>query len=63
MAPTYRVDVTRDGKWWMIHVPDLDAVTQALSASEVPTQARDLIATVLDIEPADVSIDVHNLDD
>lgn len=26
---TYEVEVNRDGRWYMIHIPELDGLTQA----------------------------------
>lgn len=26
--PTYNYTVTRDGRWWMIHVPAIDQLTR-----------------------------------
>lgn len=66
----YRVNVTRDGRWWMITVPELhgykgaDGVinlseaTQARRLSEVPGQARDFICTVTDKAPSEVGLDI-----
>ncbi len=45
----YAVTVTREGKWWMIAVPELDGLTQARRLSEVETMARSLIAVTLDV--------------
>ena len=25
----YKIEVTRDGRWWMIHIPDVGGLTQA----------------------------------
>lgn len=67
---TYRVNVTRDGRWWMITVPELDGyrtprgtinvsdTTQARRLADVPTEARDFICTVTDSAPSEVGIDV-----
>lgn len=67
---TYRVNVTRDGRWWMIHVPELSGhkcadgtinltdTTQARRFSEVPGQARDFICTVTDKAPSEVGMDI-----
>lgn len=67
---TYRVTVTRDDRWWMITVPELDGytgvdgainvgtVTQARRLSDVPTEARDLICTVTDTAPSEVALDI-----
>ncbi|MGF2943838.1 HicB family toxin-antitoxin system [Mycobacterium sp. Lab-001] len=67
---TYRVNATRDGKWWMITVPELrryvtsdgainlSDTTQARRLSEVPNQARDFICTVIDKAPSEVGLDI-----
>ncbi|NQX37109.1 hypothetical protein [Herbiconiux sp. VKM Ac-2851] len=39
----------QDRTWWMIEVPELGTITQALNRSEVASQARDLIAVWLGI--------------
>jgi hypothetical protein len=41
---SYDVEVTHDGRWWMIRVPEIDQVAQARHAGEVEVMARDLIA-------------------
>lgn len=55
----YKVDVTRDGKWWMIAIPELDGyvtpdgsvnvggLTQACSRDEVEAMAREYISLVV----------------
>ena len=55
---TYKVEVERDGKWWMIHVPDIDGLTQARRLSEVEEMARSLIAISTDTRLEDVAVDV-----
>lgn len=42
----YKIEVTRDGRWWMIHIPDVGGLTQARRLSEVDYMARDYIALV-----------------
>nr|WP_181715718.1 HicB family toxin-antitoxin system [Cryobacterium sp.]QJS06164.1 antitoxin HicB [Cryobacterium sp.] len=59
MSKTYTVSVTRDGKWWMIAVPELDALTQARRVDDVPTAAKELIALETGVALADVEIDQH----
>lgn len=59
MSKTYTVSVTRDGKWWMIAVPELDALTQARRIEDVPTAAKELIALEIGVALADVEIDQH----
>lgn len=45
---TYTVRVAREGKWWMIRVPEIDGLTQARRLSEVDDMAKSLIAMTLD---------------
>jgi hypothetical protein len=49
--PRYTAHVTREGRWWMVAVPEIDGLTQAVRLSEVATMARELVALVLDVEP------------
>lgn len=58
----YDVNVTRDGKWWMIEVPAIDGLTQARRVSEVEDQARSLIATMLDVPLSKVELGRVSLD-
>lgn len=57
MSTTYKVEVTRDGKWWMIAIPELGALTQARRIEDVPTLARELIALEAGVALADVAIE------
>ncbi|HJP79450.1 MAG TPA: hypothetical protein VJ914_34585 [Pseudonocardiaceae bacterium] len=40
---TYQVDVSRDGKFWLIQIPELGRSTQALRYKDVPIMAAELI--------------------
>lgn len=57
----HRVDAVRSGEWWAITVPSLRGVfSQARHLDEVPAAAREAIALMLEVDPADVGpIDVH----
>ncbi len=56
----YDITVTRDGRWWMIEVPELDLLTQARRVDEVAEQARSLISIALDLAPSEVVLgNVH----
>lgn len=57
MSKTYSVSVTRDGKWWMIAVPELDALTQARRLGDVATNARELIALETGVALDEVEIE------
>ena len=40
----FDIDVTRDGGWWMVHIPELGGRTQARFPREVELMAREYIA-------------------
>jgi len=59
----YQVEVTRDGRWWMISVPQINGLTQARRLAEVEQMARELIAVTLDVRLSEVAVDVtRNID-
>ena len=41
---TFDIDVTRDGGWWMVHIPKLGGRTPARYPREVEPVAREYIA-------------------
>jgi hypothetical protein len=41
---SFDIDVTRDGGWWMVHIPALRGLTQARFPGEVELTAREYIA-------------------
>ncbi|GAS98200.1 uncharacterized protein RMCC_5165 [Mycolicibacterium canariasense] len=64
----FDVEVTRDDRWWMITVPELDGyvtpsgainigdTTQARHEGEIEAVARDFVATVLGVPTEDVAV-------
>jgi hypothetical protein len=59
MKPAYQVKVSRDDDWWHARVVaasdggdgmPLNALTQARSLAKIDPMARDLIATILDVD-------------
>lgn len=54
--PRYTAHVTREGRWWMVAVPEVDGLTQARRLSEAVPMARSLIAVTLDVDPDDVEV-------
>jgi len=40
----YKVEITRDGRWWMVHIPEIDGLTQARRIGEAEQMAREFIA-------------------
>lgn len=57
--PTYQLDVTRDGAWWMVDVVGLDYRTQARTLAEIDEMGRDLIAGVVDVAIDSFDIVIH----
>lgn len=53
----YNVTARRDGKWWYIHVPELDVSTQARKFTDVDVMAKDVIGLVLDVDPETIEVD------
>lgn len=53
----YSVTARRDGKWWYIHVPELDVSTQSRKFSDVDMMAKDVIGLVLDVDPETIEVD------
>lgn len=54
--PTYDIEVTRDGRWWMIRIPALDGLTQAEFPGEIEDMARDYIAVTTDTPIENVAV-------
>lgn len=55
---TYEVAVTREGRWWMIEVPEIDGLTQARRIDEIEAMARSLIATIEDVPPSSIETNI-----
>ncbi|UGT53166.1 HicB family toxin-antitoxin system [Nocardia asteroides] len=61
----YRIEVSRDDRWWMIRIPQLDGVngnieglTQARRYADIGKEATNYICTVADVAPSSVELDV-----
>ena len=59
MCTSYAVQVSRDGRWWMIHIPEVDGLTQARRVADVEQAARELVAVTLDVKFSEVAVDVN----
>lgn len=55
---TYRVEVTREGKWWMVAIPELDGLTQARRLGETELMAREYIAVTKGVPLDEVAVEV-----
>ena len=58
MAKTYEATARREGRWWIITVPELDAVTQARHVREIDEMAAGLVSALLDLPEGEVSVTV-----
>jgi hypothetical protein len=57
-VPTYHADVTRDGKFWLIRVPEIDRSTQALRYQDVRAMAAGLIEVMTGLGGADYDVEL-----
>ncbi len=55
----YDVTVERDGKFWLIRIPEIDGVTQARTRDEIPDMARDYIAITLDVPVDSIQLETR----
>ena len=56
---TYRVNVTRDGKFWHIRVPELNRSTQARRYKDVSLMAIDLIEIMTGLAVKDFDLHIE----
>ncbi|TDD09296.1 hypothetical protein E1181_04805 [Saccharopolyspora terrae] len=55
---TYQVQVTRDGKFWLIHVPAVERWTQARKLGEIHEMAQDLIEIMTGDPGESIELDI-----
>lgn len=65
MSSHYTATVTREGRFWLIAIPELDELTQARRLGEAELMAREVIALHTDqaLEDIDVTIDISRVGD
>ncbi|MEV8372239.1 hypothetical protein AB0P21_05850 [Kribbella sp. NPDC056861] len=59
---TYEAAVTREGRWWMIEIPELDGLTQARRLDEVEKMAHEYVAVTLDVPMSQVAVAVSGIE-
>lgn len=57
----YKVEIAREGRWWMVYIPEIDGVTQARRLSEAATMAREYIALDQNVPYGDISIETASI--
>lgn len=55
----FEVSVERDGRRWLVHVPELRRTTTARNLGEVDSVARDLVSSARDLDGDDVELELH----
>lgn len=61
MKHEYKIEIERDGRWWMVHVPELDGLTQARRLSEAELMGREWIAVTTGTPLDDVSVHITSI--
>lgn len=56
IVSSYRVEVERDGRFWLIHIPAINRSTQARARDEIPIMASDLIQAMTGEDAADIHL-------
>jgi len=54
----YKIEIERDGRWWMVHIPELDGLTQARRLAEAELMGREWIAVTTGTPLDDVAVSV-----
>ncbi len=56
---TFTATVRRDGRWWLVNIPQLDTAGQARTLVEADDVAREVIGLFLDVDPDTVSVAIE----
>ena len=58
---TYEITVYRDGRWWMVAIPEIDGLTQARKRREAPRMAKEYIALATDQDASEFEVAITQL--
>lgn len=61
MKREYKIEIERDGRWWMVAIPELDGLTQARRLSEARLMAREWIAVTTGTPIDDITVHVCSI--
>ena len=61
MKRDYKVEVTRNGRWWIVYVPEIDRLTQARRVKKLEEVARTLIAISTATPPSEIGITIARI--
>lgn len=59
MTDSYTAEVERDGRFWLVWVPEIERATQARNLREVEPMARDLVAMMLEVAPDSFDLEIR----
>jgi hypothetical protein len=57
----YKVEIKRDGRWWMVRIPEIGGLTQARRLNEAPAMARQYIALDRGIPLRETTVEVASV--
>ena len=57
----FKVDIKREGRWWMVYIPEIDGLTQARRLAEAPTMAREYIALDRGIPFGEIKVEIGSI--
>ncbi len=55
---TFDATARREGKWWVIEIPELGQTTQARTVAEIQVMATDLAAVIQKVAPSEVQVNI-----
>ena len=61
MTHRMKIDITRDGRWWMVHIPEIDGLTQARRIGEAEHMAREYTALQLGVPIDTVELETNSI--
>lgn len=61
MKHEYKLEIERDGRWWMVRIPELDGLTQARRLSEAKLMGREWIAVSTGTPLNDVAVQINSI--
>ena len=57
----FTIDVTRDGRWWMVRITAIDGVTQARRLADAESMAREYIALDQNLPLNDINVEMTSV--
>ena len=61
MMHEYKIEITREGRWWMVHIPEISGLTQARRLAEAPTMAREYISLDRETPLREITVEVASV--